>query len=109
MDLHEGGTQDIRERRGGGEGVEVGEIAAPGGQVVAGVQGAPERECAGTVCRVRRRPVQDGVPERDEVGDRPQHGHHGEQQHERPPFAPWPRTTGCDAHRPPSAVLADAV
>jgi hypothetical protein len=77
MDLHERGTEDVRERRDRGDGVEVGEVAAPGGQVVARLEGAPEGERAGGM---RGGAGQDGVPEQEEVSHRSQHGHHGQQQ-----------------------------
>jgi hypothetical protein len=78
MDLDEGRSKDVRERGGGGEGVEVRESAAPGREVVAGLQGAPERERASTVHGVR------GIPDRDEVRDEPQRGDRDEQQLKQP-------------------------
>jgi hypothetical protein len=94
MDLHEGRTEDVRERRGGGEGVEVGEGAAPGSQVLAGLQGAPEGQRAGAVHGMG------GIPDGEQVRDQPQRGHHGEQQVKGLKSVPRPRTTGCEAHRP---------
>jgi hypothetical protein len=77
MHLHERGTEDVRERRDRRDDVEVGEAAAPGRQVVARLEGAPEGERAGGM---RGGAGQDGVPEQEEVRDRSQHGHHGQQQ-----------------------------
>jgi hypothetical protein len=78
MDLDEGRPEDVRERRGGGEGVQVRETAAPGGEVVAGLQGSPERKRASTVHGMR------GIPDRDEVRDEPQRRGRDEQQVKQP-------------------------
>jgi hypothetical protein len=86
MDLDEGRTKDVRERRDGGEGIEVRESAAPGGEVVAGLQGAPEGERASTVHGMR------GIPDHDEVRDEPQRGDRDEQQVKCLPLVPWPRS-----------------
>jgi hypothetical protein len=90
----------VRGHRGGGQGVELGKSPAPGSQVVAGLQGAPQGERARAVHRMPGGPAHDGVPEREERCHQPQRGHHREQQAERPPIMPWPRVPALRVEQP---------